>query len=711
MEDNKSNSELSMIETNRSSKTGFFEIDLENQTVEVSDAVKEILGVDEFKIDFFPRAMKKQAHQKDYSKLESLSVKLLKGKIKDFSLELRIFNEELNAYKWISCFLYVTAANKLGTTLRFVGFVNDIDKEKNKEFEDLEIKKLFKATRKIADSITFIFDVSTNSYVSTKEIDDFTGVKNLVTIDQFRNIVHKDDLKIFDGATDDILKNPQGKVSVYRIIKDNEEKYIQSSLFGTANEFGDTSRVFGILKDITETERNRRRLANSRNSFELILNSLPVGIFLFKNDYEIKIENKTYTDFFQLGKLGMKLDKLLGDSYESVIKKLKKGKSISKFKITHTIKNKIRHFNVYIEPIAESFTHDFQGTLTEITEEVLVKEKIEFLASHDVLTGLHNRNYFEDELRLKKDNLPLGILVCDVDGLKLLNDAFGHDEGDRLLKKLATILKNLSSDSISTRTGGDEFAIIVENANDEKMLTIRNSIKESLKNIVLFGINFEVSVGYDITNNDNTNFEKTFVAAENFMYRRKLSRRKVRREKAQEAILDSLFKITNETKDHTERVGKYSSLLLNEIGFKRDKDLEEIIYLSRIHDIGKITLAKEIQNKRTAFTDLERDEYIQHSEAGYRIVKNLTDIENIADGVLYHHENFDGSGYPHGLKGIKIPIYARILRITHYYDILLTNSNVREVLNKDEALKRLQAEKGTYFDGDLVDKFVNVMSS
>jgi len=697
------------IVSSRITKSGFFEIDLESETVEVSDTVKEILGVEKFGINYFPVELKKQCHLSDYEKIESGAVKLLNGKHSEFSIELRIFNEIINDYKWISIFLHVTASNKLGKTLRFVGFINDIDEEKKKSFEDLEIKKLFKEARKIADSVTFIFDVSSNSFVPTREFDEFIGVKDLVHIDQFRAIVHEDDLEIYDNATDDILKNPKGKVTIYRIVKNNEEQYIQSSLFGTTNEFGDTTRVFGILKNITEIEITRRSLSDSRNSFELIFNSSPAGIFLFKNDFVIALENKTFTDFFKLGHFGMKLDVLLGDHYYNVVTKLKEGKSISKLRISHTIDGKVKHFNVLIEPIAESFQNNYQGTLTDITDEVLVREEIEYLASHDVLTGLYNRNYFENKMKNEKENLPLGILVCDVDGLKLLNDAFGHDEGDKLLIKLANLLENTSDENVVARIGGDEFVILVPNATEKKMVHLVKAIKHSLKGVVLFGIQFDVSIGYQITNEKNTNFDKTYITAENYMYRKKLKQRTARREYSQEAILRSLYKITNEDKAHCDRVGKYSSLLLNEIGFKRNKDLEEIIYLGKLHDIGIITISEEIRNKRSQFTEEERVEHRLHSESGYRIVKNLTDIENVSDGVLYHHENYDGTGYPHGLKGEEIPIYARIIRITHYYDMLLSTYLDRKVLTKSEALDRLIEKKGTYFDGELVDKFVNLM--
>ena len=132
----------------------------------------------------------------------------------------------------------------------------------------------------------------------------------------------------------------------------------------------------------------------------------------------------------------------------------------------------------------------------------------------------------------KANDFPLGLLLCDIDGLKLINDAFGHPKGDELLQSLAKILKSLSPKHIASRIGGDEFAVLVDNADEEIMENIEKDIKEAIKDMGLFGIDFEVSLGSAILTEENPSFSKMFNKAENVMYRRKLTDRSSRKSNA-----------------------------------------------------------------------------------------------------------------------------------------------------------------------------------
>ncbi|MCK5343152.1 MAG: sensor domain-containing diguanylate cyclase, partial [Candidatus Heimdallarchaeota archaeon] len=359
-----------------------------------------------------------------------------------------------------------------------------------------------------------------------------------------------------------------------------------SSVYAKSDASGNAIKVFGIVKDITDLETQRRLAESSTKAFELIFNSSPAGIFILDTDFEISMENDTFRDFFQIESGEMKLRNLLGENYDQAVTDLEEGKDVQHLRIKLLIDGKYKHYMVNIAKISEEFLNDYEGTLVDITQQVVDEERILYLATHDVLTTLYNRNYFEEVVVEKENDYPLGLVLCDIDGLKLINDAFGHQRGDELLQSLANSLKGLSPNHIASRIGGDEFALLVDNANEEILEKIELEVKESIKDLGLFGIDFEVSLGHAIMDEDSPDFNRVFNNAENMMYRRKLTERSSRKSNALTTIMQTLHEKTEETLSHCERVGDYSSMLLFESGFKRTVDIEDIRFLSDVHDIG-----------------------------------------------------------------------------------------------------------------------------
>ncbi len=587
--------------------------------------------------------------------------------------------------------------------------VRDIDEEKNMIEETEEEAQLFKQARRVADLTTFIYNVDSYSFKESKELNDFTGVENLTTIEQYRSVVHPEDLKIYDESNEYTLSGTQEKVTVYRIIKDDKVKFIQSSVYGRVDSEGNVKKVFGILKDITEIERARRIADRAQKSFQLIFNSSPSGIFILDSEYMISMENQTFREFFNIEEKGITLKEILEDEHSKVIEDLKSGKEIHHLRHKKLINGEEKYYVINITSLTGDFNNDFEGTLVDITQQTRDEERILYLATHDVLTDLYNRNYFEEIVVKKQDNYPLGLIICDIDGLKLINDAFGHLKGDELLQSLAKVLKALSPNYIASRIGGDEFTLLVPNADEEQLEKVELEIKESIKDMGLFGIDFEVSLGYSILTKENNDFAKVFNKAENMMYRRKLTDRSSRKSNALTTIMQTLHEKTEETEAHCERVGDYASMLLFAAGYKRTVDMEDIRFLSDVHDIGKIAIPDGILIKPTKLTEDEYEQIKYHSEAGYKIIKNIIDNENIAFGILYHHERYDGTGYPHGLIEDEIPLYARVLAIADSYDTMIRGRIYQKPITKENALKDIEKNKGTQFDPMLAEMFIKIM--
>ncbi|QMS84690.1 HD domain-containing phosphohydrolase [Candidatus Xianfuyuplasma coldseepsis] len=347
------------------------------------------------------------------------------------------------------------------------------------------------------------------------------------------------------------------------------------------------------------------------------------------------------------------------------------------------------------------------GILLDVTKQVLNQQRIQYLADYDTLSDLYNRNYFE---RYIDERLPdtYSILIFDLDGLKLINDAFGHIEGDRIIKQLAQFLKNTFSDALFiARIGGDEFAVLTEDVDFDRVTDKANQLEAAID---AFNNESDIEMnvskgGKQVINNDLT-FERAFIQAENIMYRRKLNNRSSRKSKVLESLMETLNGITGETKEHCERVSTLAEQTMRGLHRIRSSEIEDINLLGMVHDIGKITIPDGLLNKPGKLTDSEFEIVKKHSEAGYKIIRNITSSDDVCDGVLFHHERFDGGGYPQGLKGEDIPIFARVIAVVDAYDAMTHDRIYHQKMSQEKAVQELLKNSGTQFDPQVVHAFL-----
>jgi len=157
------------------------------------------------------------------------------------------------------------------------------------------------------------------------------------------------------------------------------------------------------------------------------------------------------------------------------------------------------------------------------------------------------------------------------------------------------------------------------------------------------------------------------------------------------------------TSQHNIEVGHYSKIIAEEINYE---NIDDITMAAKLHDIGKISVPGYILNKRGKLTD-EEYEYIKiHPVKGYKIIENIDYFKDVRLGVKYHHEHWDGSGYPEGLKGDEIPIVAQIISIADVYDALTSDRSYREAMVHDEAVEIIKGGSGTFFNPKLVEAFL-----
>ncbi|MFW5906092.1 MAG: diguanylate cyclase, partial [Desulfobia sp.] len=274
----------------------------------------------------------------------------------------------------------------------------------------------------------------------------------------------------------------------------------------------------------------------------------------------------------------------------------------------------------------------------DITERKEAEEKLQRQSFQDSLTYLFNRNFFETEMeRLSNARyMPLGIVVCDLDGLKFINDTLGHQAGDELLKHTADILRNtFRSSDIIARVGGDEFAVLVPNADRsilERMVRrLRDSVEEY--NNQEAGIPLSLSIGFSLSSEGAADMQELFREADNRMYREKTQRKDSGRSAAIKALTHALNARDFITEGHSKRLQDLVLSLARSAGMVED-EFNDLRLLAQFHDLGKVGIPDRILFKPGPLTEEEWQEMRQHSEIGRRIAQSVPDLEPIADWIL-----------------------------------------------------------------------------
>jgi diguanylate cyclase (GGDEF)-like protein len=354
-----------------------------------------------------------------------------------------------------------------------------------------------------------------------------------------------------------------------------------------------------------------------------------------------------------------------------------------------------------------------KGTLEQdILKRRQIEEQLRHISYHDSLTGLYNRTFFDEHLKNMdtRENLPLTIVMGDVNGLKLVNDTFGHQLGDRLLIRAASILKNhCRQQDLLCRWGGDEFILLMPRTCKQTALQTCEDIVRYCKAQGPDPILLSISFGSATKDRELSDIFNIMKEAEDRMYRNKLLENSNTRFTLVSSLQCLMEEKTEETIGHAMRLQEH---VLN-IGRKLKlppEQLDELILLSALHDIGKIAIPDNIIMKLDTLTPEEWEIMKKHSEIGYRIALAAPELSHIAEKILYHHEWWDGSGYPRGLKGEEIPLLSRIVAIADSYDVMTNGRPYKKALNPEEAVGELKRCAGTHFDPHLVEVFLSIHS-
>ncbi len=448
-------------------------------------------------------------------------------------------------------------------------------------------------------------------------------------------------------------------------------------------------------------------------------------------DYILTYVSDTFTESVEINKeliLGKKLSEIVVDfdvfgfkefyfniipksksKHEIYIKKLERWYLVSTFTDMSNYEGELIVYYIDISYIKQNERSLFDY---ETENKIFYLKDRDKLLYKDKLTGLYNKNFFEEELaRLDtKRQLPISLIMGDINGLKLINDAFGHSMGDRALKKAAEIMVNSFRDEdIISRVGGDEFIILLPWTSEETALEIVERVKLKCENNPLEYIKVNISFGLATKTSIDEDINLVYKKAENRMYFNKLKESKEAKLSMINFLKHRLEKITYETKSHYDRLKELTLMMADKLNLS-EAEKEELRLLCEFHDIGKIGVRKNILQKAGKLNTEEWESVKRHSEIGYYIAKEIKDASSIDELILIHHERWDGKGYPGLLKNDEIPLVARVFALADSYDVMVNDRPFQTRMSKSAALKEIKEQAGKQFDPILAEAFVDLMS-
>jgi diguanylate cyclase (GGDEF)-like protein/PAS domain S-box-containing protein len=564
--------------------------------------------------------------------------------------------------------------------------------------------------------------VSDNSQtVMGRPVEELVGM----SLEQFLALVAPVDRPRLDQVVEHTKQLPGPYQLDYRILlPDGTLRWVRDQGQGYWED-GKLQYIDSILTDITQQKAMEEDLRRSEALFRSLTENVPGAVYRMDpiDDAFVFLSSEFETI------TGYPAAFFLGDerrTYESIIFEEDREETIQKFNAAIAAGKEYNHeYRIvradgslrWVQGRARGYHENgtlqwVVGIITDIHERKETEARVEYLTFHDRMTGLYNRNFFDVEMkRLDVERmLPLSLIIGDVNGLKLVNDSLGHQVGDEMLILIArTIADACRQEDILCRWGGDEFAILLPCTWNRDAQEIMGRINERCAAIEDFPVPVSVSLGTASKTELDQDLEDVIREAEAMMYKTKHTEGKDFHTRVVYALQDYLHHRSDESPEHSLRVKNYSLRLARELDLSPE-DERKLELLADLHDVGKLVVPEGVLIRPGPLTDDERILVEAHCEHGVKIIQAAANLVTVADEVLSHHEWYDGSGYPQGLKGEEIPLLARIFAVVDAYDVMTQGRAYRKALEPPQALVELQRQRGTQFDPALVDAFVQMLA-
>jgi diguanylate cyclase (GGDEF)-like protein/PAS domain S-box-containing protein len=492
----------------------------------------------------------------------------------------------------------------------------------------------------------------------------------------------------------------------------------------TWTEDGRPLMTSGTHTDITSKKRTEEELRRSEERFRIMFEEAPLGIGLFEfhsgRPYQVnrrfaEVIGRSIQECYELDWKAIThpddLEENLNYREQILAGQIKEFKMKKRYLKPDGSVIWINLVIVLLDPITDPKPREL-CMIEDFTERKEWENEILFLNFHDALTGLYNRRFFEEEKnRLASGRqLPLSVIMVDVDGLKLINDGFGYSTGDKLLIEAGDVLLSCCrKEDIATRIGGDEFCILLPQTSNEEVREICKRIQTAAAEAIVPSgshiLKCNLSIGSATKRFEEEDISKVINEAEDAMRRSKLLNRNSVRSDLLSSIKATMLEKSHETAEHSERMSAMSKAIGEELALS-DNLMYDLELAATLHDIGKVSIDQRILSKTEKLSEEEWILMRQHPVVGARIAQATNELMSIAEYILSHHERWDGTGYPQGLKGEEIPLLARIVSVVDAYDAMTEGRPYSVPKTRDEASEIISAAAGTQFDPAIVKIFI-----
>lgn len=477
--------------------------------------------------------------------------------------------------------------------------------------------------------------------------------------------------------------------------------------------------MVAILSEIIRANDNRLEandnLAESEERYRMLFDSMSNGVLYFDSKGIIVECNEMFTKILGSAKkelIGLDMKELPNKNLQIVLKEVLEGKA-SRFKGEYQafLSGKELYLSIFFNPVFKN--GEFfggVGIVNDITDRERMKKHISLLSNLDDVTKLYNRKAFEEDIQSDKYSslIPVEFSIVSIDNLQFYIDTMGFDEADQILIDFADcLIRKFKDKEHIYRITLNDFAII-RPVSKEKSDYLFQQIKKDIKRIDYVSTPLKITHASTIKKCPEADWFELSVDLRNKISSIRTYTKSRVTKNSIDVLMASLFEKSPRERQHSERVSTLAVMLgkhLNDSSI----DINKLQLASVLHDIGKLNIDLSILNKEAKLTESEYASIKSHAESGFRILSSVEEYKDLAKIVLAHHEYYDGTGYPFGLKEELIPIESRIISIVDAYDAMVNDRPYREAMSKKEAIKEILSNSGTQFDPNLSDEFINLI--